>query len=229
MNGIPKAALLDLDGTIVHFAFDAKRARSEIAEMLVENGIPQELFRPEYRISEIFNKFEEYLDSNLVRGKRERLRVFKRRMNEVVEKYEMEGAKNTIIISGVVEALEELKGMGIKLAVVTNNSLRPTSLTLQKIGLEAFLDIILTREAIKFMKPHTQPIETVLKRLGIQASEAIFVGDSPLDMKAARTAGVVAIGVTTGIASEETLRASGAEHVLPSLRQLPSMIKRIHA
>jgi len=225
MKGVPKAVLLDLDGTIVHFTFDAKRIRSEIAEIFVKSRIPQDLFKPEYRISEILNKTEEYLNSNLAREEQKRVKAFKRRVDQVIERYEMEGAKNTTIINGVDKALGELKEKGIKLVIVTNNSIRPTYYTLQKIGLTDFFDIVLTREYTQFIKPHPQLIQTALKKLGLQPSEAISVGDSPVDIKASKEASVIAIGVTTGIANEETLRASGAEHVISSLNQLPSIMK----
>ncbi|MDQ1279792.1 MAG: phosphoglycolate phosphatase [Thermoproteota archaeon] len=225
MGFIPKAVLLDLDGTIVHFAFDARRARSKIVEMLIEGGFSQELYKPEYRISEIFNEFEEYLNSNSSEEDREWLMTFKRRMSDLVEIYEMEGAEKAVLIEGVVEALKELKRMGISLVIVTNNSSKPTFLTLRKVGLDSFFDTIVTREENGFMKPHSQPIERVMKMLDFKPEEALFVGDSHTDMKAAKTAGITAIGVTTGTSDEETLKASGASNVILSLSQLPAMIR----
>jgi phosphoglycolate phosphatase len=54
-----------------------------------------------------------------------------------------------------------------------------------------------------------------------------YVGDHAGDMVAARTAGVPGIGVTTGPCDASELRAAGASHVLPDLRELPALLRRI--
>lgn len=51
----------------------------------------------------------------------------------------------------------------------------------------------------------------------LAASEVYVVGDTPLDITAAHAAGATAVGVATGNYDVDTLRASGADHVLPSL------------
>jgi len=225
MKSILKAVLLDLDGTIVHFTLDYQKIKLEVVKMFVKSGVPQNLFKPEYRIVEIFNKAEEYFNENMSKEVQKRVKELKERAWQVVGRYEMEAAKETRLIDGVVGVLEGLREMGLKLIVITNNSVQPTNYTLKKIGLENFFDIVLTRENTQFMKPHPQPIETALKKLNIQPSEAILVGDSPIDIRSSKEAGVIAIGVTTGIGNEETLRTSGAKYVISSLRELPSIIK----
>ena len=45
------------------------------------------------------------------------------------------------------------------------------------------------------------------------------VGDTPLDISAARGAGIESVGVATGHYSEDELRAAGADHVLGSLEE----------
>jgi len=225
MKGKIKAVLLDFDGTIVKFTFDSQRAKAEIIEMLPESRLPQNLFKPEYRISELFNKIEEYINTNPPKEDRERAKTFKNRAEQIVERYEMEGAKNTALIEGIKKVLEEIRERGLKLAVITNNSIRPTRYALQKIGLANFFDVILTRDATQFMKPHPQPIHKALKKLGVHPSEAIFIGDSPIDIRASKEAGVAAIGVTTGVANEEILRTSGAKIVIYNLERLISIIE----
>lgn len=52
---------------------------------------------------------------------------------------------------------------------------------------------------------------------------AAYVGDAPLDVRAARLAGARAVGVATGVAGAEELRAAGADAVVSSLRALPAL------
>src|SRR5262249_40115509 len=56
-----------------------------------------------------------------------------------------------------------------------------------------------------------------------QVGAAVYVGDTPADMAAAKDGGAVAVGVTTGASNATQLRAAGADHVLDSLTQFRSL------
>lgn len=196
----------------------------EIIDVYMGSGLPRDLLKPDLRISEILNKVEEYLNANPSKDDKERGGAFRKRALRVIEKYEMESAMKTVLIDGVVTVLEELKERGLKLVVITNNGVKPMRHALQKIGLEGFFDLVLTRESTQFIKPHPQPIQEALKRLRISPSEAVFVGDSIVDVKASHEADVLAIGVTTGVGNEETLKVNGAKYVISSMRELISII-----
>jgi len=56
----------------------------------------------------------------------------------------------------------------------------------------------------------------------VALSAALYVGDTPADMSAARQAGVAAVGVTTGSFSAAELRAADADVTLESLAEFPS-------
>lgn len=215
-----KAVFFDFDGTIVRFMFDAQKALAEIIDVYKKSGLPQDLLKPDLRISEILNKVEEYLNANPSKEDKERAEAFRGRSLQVIEKYEMASAVSTTLIDGVTTVLEELKKDGLKLVVITNNSEKPMRHALQKVGLEGFFDLILTRGSTQFIKPHPQPIQEALRRLRISVSEAVFVGDSPVDVKASHEAGVLAIGITTGVGSEEVLKANGAKYVISSMEKL---------
>jgi phosphoglycolate phosphatase-like HAD superfamily hydrolase len=57
-------------------------------------------------------------------------------------------------------------------------------------------------------------------------AEAIAVGDTPLDLQAANNGGLAAaIGVYSGAASEDRLRAEKYSHILPSIATLPALLR----
>ena len=56
-------------------------------------------------------------------------------------------------------------------------------------------------------KPAPDPLLLALERLGASAAEAVYVGDSPFDMTAARAGGLFAIGVTWGRVHDRALLA----------------------
>jgi HAD superfamily hydrolase (TIGR01549 family) len=102
------------------------------------------------------------------------------------------------------------------LAIVTSSPAR----SLETLRLHQLLDCfttIITAEQVDFLKPHPQPVEKALDRLGVYPHEAFMIGDTPLDMLAAIGAGVPPIGIATGTASAELLREKGARAVFANL------------
>jgi phosphoglycolate phosphatase len=81
---------------------------------------------------------------------------------------------------------------------------------------------------VKYVKPHTEQFELVLKALGVHAKDALVVGDSVVDVQSAREIEAVAVGLTTGFSSTEQLMNSGANFIITSLMDLPILIKKIN-
>lgn len=92
------------------------------------------------------------------------------------------------IEDGLLETLERLRGK-VSLAVCTN---RATSMDMiiEDFGLTGFFSCVMTAAKVANPKPHPEPLLKVLEHYGIQPEEALFVGDSEVDMLAARGAGV---------------------------------------
>jgi phosphoglycolate phosphatase len=90
--------------------------------------------------------------------------------------------------AGFIETLDRLKGH-ISLAVCTN---RATSMEMiiQDFGLSGYFSYVMTAAQVTHPKPHPEPLLKVLDHFGIQPGEALFVGDSAVDMQAAAGAGV---------------------------------------
>jgi phosphoglycolate phosphatase-like HAD superfamily hydrolase len=71
-------------------------------------------------------------------------------------------------------------------------------------------------------------LETVLKELGVDASEAVVVGDGSGDMKCAKESKAVAVGLPTGISSADDLTNSGADFIITSIADLPMLIGQLN-
>jgi pyrophosphatase PpaX len=75
-------------------------------------------------------------------------------------------------------------------------------------GLEQRFDVLVGADDTERHKPDPDPILEALRRLGVAAAEAAYVGDSPFDVRAAKAAGVFAVAVGWGgIHGEKVLRA----------------------
>jgi len=90
---------------------------------------------------------------------------------------------------GAVETVAELARRGVALAVVTSKLRRGTLRGMELCGITEHFDVVITPEDVENAKPHPEPVQLALARLGVPPEEALFVGDSPHDMVSGRAAG----------------------------------------
>ncbi|UCF68766.1 MAG: HAD family hydrolase [Acidobacteriota bacterium] len=97
-------------------------------------------------------------------------------------------------ICGAPEAIRTARRAGARLAVVTNSPAGLARDVLSSVGLIELFDAICGGDEVPRGKPDPALVRLALARLSIAPSEALMIGDSPLDVEAARQAGVLAIG-----------------------------------
>ncbi|MGI6151147.1 MAG: HAD family hydrolase [Christensenellales bacterium] len=108
---------------------------------------------------------------------------------------------------GVMETLKALKGKR-KIALATNKIRRATENLLAALGMADYFDAICCADDCGHPKPNPACILWILNKLGVDAKDAVMVGDTPTDVLTARNAGVVAIAVTYGMAQPDAVRAA---------------------
>ncbi|HLK89772.1 MAG TPA: HAD family hydrolase [Polyangia bacterium] len=92
--------------------------------------------------------------------------------------------------AGVRAALERLRGAGFKLAVVSNSEGTIEQMLIE-IGLRPLLDAVVDSTVVGFTKPDPRIFAVALERLGVEAADALMVGDSPsADVDGAKGAGI---------------------------------------
>ncbi len=111
------------------------------------------------------------------------------------------------------------------LGLVTSGSRARVHRQLRRFGfLELFAARVCSEDSPR-RKPHPAPLLVALRRLGLAPDVCVYVGDSPEDMEMARRAGVRAIAVPGPWATPQRLRAARPDAVLPSIGQLPRLLK----
>jgi pyrophosphatase PpaX len=105
--------------------------------------------------------------------------------------------------------LPQLKAEGRKLGIVTAKRHRTVALALDRFpALESLFDVVVAHEDTERHKPDPDPVLLAVVTLGGTPQDAVYVGDSPFDIGAAKAAGVFAIAVGWGgIHSDERLLA----------------------
>ncbi len=120
----------------------------------------------------------------------------------------------------VVDVVAALAGRGARLGVVTSKLRSGAERGLKVSGLMGFFDTIVSADDVSRAKPHPEPVLAALERLGVQARDAVFIGDSPHDIVAGRDACVSTAGVLWGPFSREDLTRASADFLLESPAQI---------
>ena len=116
---------------------------------------------------------------------------------------------------GVREALENLRDRGaVRLAIVTSKNRRGTLRGLQLCDLEQYFDVFITADDVEKHKPDPAPVIAALDQFAVDASEAVFIGDSPHDIAAGRSAGVQTAAVLWGPFTRQALAHQPPDHWL---------------
>jgi pyrophosphatase PpaX len=124
-----------------------------------------------------------------------------------------------------VELLDDLRGEGRSLGIVTAKRRKTIDLAFGVLDLERHFDAVVTADDTDAHKPDPEPVREALRRLGAGPMDTAFVGDSPFDMGAGKAAGVFTIGVGWGgLHAEEALRDAGADAIAHSLEELRGLL-----
>lgn len=206
----PSAVLFDLDGTLVD-------SRDAIWDALSHAATARRHPLPARAEVEALVGFPlEALFASTMRG------VDAREASALVAAYHARFAAAAPALlapmPGAFAALEALRGT--PLAVVTTKRRAAAEITLAAVGMRARFAAVVPREDASALKPDPAPVREACARLAVAPERAVMVGDTPLDVRAAKAAGARAIGVAGGHASPRELRAAGAERVLASLNEL---------
>ena len=100
--------------------------------------------------------------------------------------------------AGMEDVLARLRSERRRLGIVTAKRRVTVDLAFARLPIARYFDVVVTEESTRRRKPHPEPILLALDRLAAGPEDAAYVGDSPFDARAARAAGVFAVGVTWG-------------------------------
>ena len=201
--------LFDLDGTLVDTR-DAVECtyRKVFAEVLNRDfpppNLPAEVFA--MRPAEVFHEVEPT------------------RADELCDAYQRRYptcSDHVRTFDGAAELIRGLIADGRKPSLVTNKGLERTLLDLSVAGIspEQFAAIVTAEDTVE-RKPHPAPILLGLERAGADAANAIYVGDGPQDILAARACGMECISVTYGFYGIDELQGIGPRAIAETIAEL---------
>jgi phosphoglycolate phosphatase len=124
------------------------------------------------------------------------------------------------VLEDVESTLDHLASLDVAMAVCTNKPTFFSRKILESLGLARHFRAIVGPDLAGARKPDPQHLLRALDATGVRTTDALFVGDMPIDVHAARNSGIDVAVVPTGSSSTEQLREAKADHYLDRFSDL---------
>ena len=141
------------------------------------------------------------------------------------EEYAKCYAEKTVAYDGVDDALWALKKKGYKLAVLSNKQDKFVKDIIAKLFDKKLFVSVMGNGHLP-PKPDPAVVYATCKAAGAKTSTAILIGDSDVDIKTAKNAGIKSIGVSWGYREVGVLNAEGADYIADNPCELPEIIEK---
>ena len=135
-------------------------------------------------------------------------------------------AKRSLLYQGVREGLDDLKTAGYALGCVTNKTGRFTLPLLKDLGIYDAFAIVISGDTLEYRKPHPAPLLHAAEFFKLDPAQALMVGDSISDVKAARAAGFMIACVPYGYNHGEDIRGAKPDLLIDTLADLKNELEQ---
>ena len=131
------------------------------------------------------------------------------------------------LIPGAADILKKIAALGLKLALVTSSLREYMAIKLVPLAqadVEALFEIIITADDVKNKKPHAEPLVMCSEKLGLAPGNCVYVGDTRVDIKAGKAAGMRTVAVLTGFDDYIALERETPDAIIESVSDLKTML-----
>lgn len=140
------------------------------------------------------------------------------RLNEAMERYgrifDANCTYHVTSYDGIEEMLGRLKESGIRLGVLSNKPHQQTVKVVREIFGEDIFDCVQGQQETVARKPDPAGVFRLMEKMQVTEEECLYVGDSEVDIRTGRNAGVKTVSVTWGFRTREELEAAEAGMII---------------
>ena len=216
-----RAAIIDLDGTMVDTAPDFQVAINRMRDELHLAPLALDT------IVDFVGKGSENLMRRVLGVDFEKNEV-ESRFDHALERYQHHylqiNGDHSELYAGVHEGLVAMKKGGVRLACVTNKPIAFARPLLEKKGLIDLFEVIYGGDSLAHKKPHPLPMLTVCNDFDLQPAQVVAVGDSSNDSEAARAAGCRVLTVPSGYNHGQPVQTIDTDGIVESLIDAANLI-----
>lgn len=210
-------AIFDLDGTLIDTIQDLAASCNYALEAC---GYPQQ---PEHLFQGFVGNGINKLLERCLPTELQNVKTVAAMRIHFEEHYDKNSAVKTHPYEGVVSMLKQMNQLGIQVAIASNKYQTATQeLVSHFFGDIAWAVVLGQREGVA-IKPDPAIVYDILEETGVTAQEAIYIGDSEVDMQTAKRAGVTSIGVSWGFRSVPELEANGACYIVNTCDEIVAL------
>lgn len=210
-----RGVIFDFDGTLTELTLNFDYMKTEIVNIARKYITEEEIkaFEGCFIIEMIYE-----IEKKLGKGNTN----FKHEAFERMRVLELEAAEGKDVYPYTRGVLQHLRGKGIKVGIITRSCLD----VLKKVfpDMDTYVDGIVTREDIQYVKPDPSHVVETLRVLNILPEEALMVGDHPIDIMAGKALVMQTVGVLTGRTKKEDFQKAEATHILQDIRGIPDLL-----
>ena len=218
----PEMILIDVDGTLVDSVPDLSYC---VDTMMTQLGRAP---HGEVRVRDWVGNGVERLVKRALVGALEGepdAADFERAYPLFLELYADNTSKRSILYPGIREGLDLLKGAGYRLGCVTNKAAQFTEPLLQDLGVFEDFSIVISGDTLPKKKPDPMPLLHGAEFFGCAPGNALMVGDSVSDVKAARAAGFQIVCMSYGYNHGVDIRDAHPDAVINSLVEVLPLLE----
>ena len=193
-----RLVIFDLDGTLIDSRLDLVHS---VNAALRHIGHPE---LPDHVIASYVGDGAPILIQRALGGEASDEALVRKGLEFFLSYYREHKLDHTTVYEGITDALGRIQnsqnGKPRKLAVLTNKPVNPSRAIVEALGLRPFFAQIYGGNSFATKKPDPEGARKLLLENGVEAEQAVIVGDSPVDIRTGRNAGLWTIGVTYGFA-----------------------------
>ena len=220
-NGIA-AVMVDLDGTLLDTVPDIAAAAARMLDQLRLPARTQDEIRS-YVGKGIPNLVRRCLHASADAARADALQ------NEALELFQAcyfeESGRRTTVYPGVIEGLEQMLALQLRLACVTNKAGRFTLPLLDQMGLTPYFELVVSGDTLVRKKPDPMQLAHICATFALAPQQALLIGDSVNDAVAARAAGCPVLCVSYGYNEGGDVHDLDCDAIVDSLSEAADLLQ----
>ncbi len=220
---LPKAVLIDVDGTMVDSVPDLAYC---VDEMMAALDMPA---HGEEKVRHWVGNGVERLVKRALLGQlngEPDESLFQRAYPVFIELYEANTCERSQLYPGVREGIDYLKSIGLRVGCVTNKAAQFTLPLLKTLGIHDDFEIVISGDTLPKKKPDPLPLLHGAEFFGLSPNDCLMIGDSISDVKAARAAEFKIICMSYGYNHGVDIRDSKPDAVIDSMIELGQLFSK---
>lgn len=126
----------------------------------------------------------------------------------------------------VLDTIEQLAKMEIKMGIVTTKQRKTAEMGLRLFGLDKYMDAFISYQDTENHKPHPEPVHKAMQALGADPARTLMVGDSQYDIQAGQNAGIASAGVAWSMKGASFLSSFNPTYLLNDMSDIIQIVKQ---